>query len=215
MKFAVLGATGPTGQEFVKEALDNGHSVTALVRSPEKLTTNCDRLKVVKVDIFKEEDLVEHFKDSDAVISCLGCRPSFLGLSPITFYTDSIKPIAEALRKANRSRLICMTAACTKSVPGNPFIIEWVLKPLFLGKTLKSMSEMEDYLDTKCSDLDYTVVKPPALKNAESTGALVKTSEGQYVAEGTGQITRRDVAKFMLSCAVDRLWIKKLVAVSS
>ncbi|KAK3580079.1 hypothetical protein CHS0354_001212 [Potamilus streckersoni] len=214
MKFAVLGATGPTGQEFVKEALDKGHSVIALVRSPEKLTTIGDRLKVVKVDIFKEEDLLEHFKDSDAVISCLGCRPSFLGLNPITFYTDSIKPIVGALRKANGSRLICMTASCTKSEPGNPFIIEWVLKPLFLGNTLKNMSEMEDYLAINCLDLDYTVVKPPALKNAQSTGALVKTFDGQYVAEGSGQITRRDVAKFMLTCAVDRLWIKKFVAVS-
>lgn len=37
MKLAVLGATGPSGQEIVKDALERGHQVVALVRSPEKL----------------------------------------------------------------------------------------------------------------------------------------------------------------------------------
>jgi len=34
MKFVVLGATGGTGLEIVRQAIERGHSVTALVRSP-------------------------------------------------------------------------------------------------------------------------------------------------------------------------------------
>ena len=37
MKLVVLGATGGTGLELVRQAIERGHSVTALVRSPEKL----------------------------------------------------------------------------------------------------------------------------------------------------------------------------------
>ena len=43
-KLAVLGASGPTGQEVVKQALAKGHSVTAVVRSPDKFTLRYFRL---------------------------------------------------------------------------------------------------------------------------------------------------------------------------
>lgn len=46
MKLLLLGATGPTGQQLVSEALNEGHEVIAVVRSPEKLTTQNDKLKV-------------------------------------------------------------------------------------------------------------------------------------------------------------------------
>ena len=37
MKVVLLGATGFVGSALLKEALDRGHSVTAIVRDPEKL----------------------------------------------------------------------------------------------------------------------------------------------------------------------------------
>lgn len=39
LKLVVFGATGPSGQQLVEQALDQGHYVTAIVRSPEKITT--------------------------------------------------------------------------------------------------------------------------------------------------------------------------------
>jgi len=38
MNIFLLGATGKTGSLFLKMALENGHRVTAYVRSPEKMT---------------------------------------------------------------------------------------------------------------------------------------------------------------------------------
>ena len=37
MKLVILGATGGTGLEVIRRAIERGHDVTALVRSPEKL----------------------------------------------------------------------------------------------------------------------------------------------------------------------------------
>jgi putative NADH-flavin reductase len=37
MKLVVLGARGGTGLEIVRQAIERGHSVTALARSPEQL----------------------------------------------------------------------------------------------------------------------------------------------------------------------------------
>ena len=37
MRVLILGATGGTGMEIVRQTIARGHSVTAFVRSPEKL----------------------------------------------------------------------------------------------------------------------------------------------------------------------------------
>ena len=39
LKLVVFGATGRTGKEVLKQALQKGHHVTAVVRTPEKLST--------------------------------------------------------------------------------------------------------------------------------------------------------------------------------
>ena len=46
MKLIVLGATGPSGQQVVALALEAGHEVTAVARTPSKITTAHDKLKV-------------------------------------------------------------------------------------------------------------------------------------------------------------------------
>merc|ERR1712123_512509 len=48
MKLAILGATGRTGLEAVKQALADNHTVTAVVRNPAKITLAHDNLKVVR-----------------------------------------------------------------------------------------------------------------------------------------------------------------------
>ena len=46
MKLAVIAATGRIGHGLTQEALDQGHHVIALVRSPDKLTIQHDNLTV-------------------------------------------------------------------------------------------------------------------------------------------------------------------------
>lgn len=46
MRIAVLGATGPSGVQVLKEALHRGHEVKAIVRSPDKLVVKHDKLQV-------------------------------------------------------------------------------------------------------------------------------------------------------------------------
>ena len=47
MNLSVLGATGHIGSLVVEQALAAGHAVTALVRSPQKLTMTSPNLRVI------------------------------------------------------------------------------------------------------------------------------------------------------------------------
>ena len=53
---------------------------------------------------------------------------------------------------------------------GEPFMIKWMLRPLFIGNVLKNMGEIEDYLSKDCQDINFTVVRPPGLTIQPSTG---------------------------------------------
>lgn len=50
LKLGVLGASGRTGTEVVRQALDDGHQVTVLVRDPAKLGEFKDRVQVIQGD---------------------------------------------------------------------------------------------------------------------------------------------------------------------
>ncbi|KAK3086117.1 hypothetical protein FSP39_013794 [Pinctada imbricata] len=110
MKIVVFGATGPSGLTLVQQALDRGMGVTALVRNPDRLSITHENLKVAKVNIFKEDEIVDHIKECDVVMGCLGTPGSFLSRLPETLYTESTKVILSAMRNANKKRFIVISA---------------------------------------------------------------------------------------------------------
>ena len=51
MRITILGASGGTGRELVKQALAGGHEVTAFVRTPAKLTITHPALLVLQGNV--------------------------------------------------------------------------------------------------------------------------------------------------------------------
>jgi putative NADH-flavin reductase len=74
MKLVVLGATGGTGLEIVRQAIERGHSVTAFVRSPDKLKSFGDRITVKQGDLLNRAELERVIEGHDAVLSGFGPR---------------------------------------------------------------------------------------------------------------------------------------------
>ncbi|KAG7276692.1 hypothetical protein CRUP_006871 [Coryphaenoides rupestris] len=199
MRIAVLGATGQTGQYLVSQALQGGHTVTAIVRNPGKLVEKHDNLKVVEADIFSADSLKTHFQDQDAVLSCLGFPTSFF--SAVTGYTQSMSAVVGAMRDAKVSRLIAMTSWYTEPNSGaqSPFLIRNLLLPM-IRSVLGNMYEMEAALQAT-EDIDWTVKD-------------FLTHEGYFVPDGVGNsVPRGDVARFMLSLLHSSAWLKKGVAI--
>jgi putative NADH-flavin reductase len=59
MKLLIIGGTGGTGQELIKQALEQGHTVTALARNPEKLNIIHQNLRVIKGNILDFDKVQE------------------------------------------------------------------------------------------------------------------------------------------------------------
>ena len=74
MKFIVLGATGGTGLEIVRQAIDHGHSVTAFVRSPERLKPFDHRIAIRQGDLLNSAELAKAINGHDAILSGFGPR---------------------------------------------------------------------------------------------------------------------------------------------
>ncbi|XP_026108716.1 flavin reductase (NADPH) isoform X2 [Carassius auratus] len=218
MKIAVVGATGQTGEQLVNQALQQGHCVTALVRNPAKLTLTHENLKVVEADIFSEDSLKLHFKGQDAVLSCLGFPISFL--HGVTGYSQSMKAALNAMREVKVNRIITMTSWYTDPNSGSnsSYFIRFMLLPM-IRSVLNNMYEMENLLK-QTEDINWTVVRPPGLKNTPTTANEFLTHEGYYVPDENGapigqSVSRGDVARFMLSLLNNNAWMKKAVAIAT
>ncbi|XP_041643995.1 uncharacterized protein YwnB-like isoform X2 [Cheilinus undulatus] len=218
MKITVLGATGQTGQYLVNQALQQGHTVTAIVRNPSKLSVHHGDLKVVEADIFSADSLKPHFKGQDVIMSCLGFPTSFF--SAVTGYTLSMKSVVSAMREARVSRIITMTSWYTDPDSGtkSSYLIRFLLLPM-IRSILTNMYEMEQFLQ-KTDDINWTVVRPPGLKNLAASAQEFLTHEGYFVPDSSGNpigsaVGRGDVARFMLSLLNSNAWVKKGVAITT
>lgn len=214
MKLAILGATGQTGLEAVKQALAAGHTVTALVRTPEKLAAlQHDQLTVTKCDVMDQEQLAPHLQGCGAVLSCLGFKPE---KPAVTGYLAVTKSMVGAMGAAGVDRLVVCHSWYTgqESRGSAPFLIRWVLLPM-IRTVLDNMRETEEWLDKQPDTLRYTVVRPAGLTNNSVTDKEFKVSEGEFSVDGAaGRIARADVARFMLQSVQDEKYHGKQLAIA-
>ncbi|MEV2538632.1 NAD(P)-dependent oxidoreductase [Paenibacillus larvae] len=102
MKIAIIGATGQAGSRIMKEAMDRGHEVTAIVRNASKLGETSAR--VLEKDVFdlKAEDL----KPFDVVVNAFGAAPGQEHL-----HVDAGNVLIKALQGAPDTRLFVVGGA--------------------------------------------------------------------------------------------------------
>jgi hypothetical protein len=75
MDLTILGATGATGAELTRQALERGHTVTAVARTPDRITAPAsDRLVRVAGDVLDPESIARALKGARTVLSGLGSR---------------------------------------------------------------------------------------------------------------------------------------------
>ncbi|WP_257463388.1 NAD(P)-dependent oxidoreductase [Archangium lipolyticum] len=210
MNIALFGATGATGHLVLEQALARGHTVTALVRTPSKLTTTHERLKIVQGDVTDPSAVEKTVAGQDAVISTIG---SGSNTKHVTLYSTSIRNIIDAMEKQKVERLLCISAggAYPGKDPGAPFILNYIVKPFFLKDVFADMARMEEAV--KQSKLAaWTIVRPPRLVDTPATGRY--RQEPTYCIKGGNKISRADLASFIVGQLDAGEYLRKGVAVA-
>ena len=72
LNILILGSTGGTGRELVRQALEQGHTVTAFARDPAKVKAQDPKLRVAQGNILDPASLEAAIGGQDAVLSGLG-----------------------------------------------------------------------------------------------------------------------------------------------
>jgi|GraSoiStandDraft_14_1057315.scaffolds.fasta_scaffold77359_2 putative NADH-flavin reductase len=206
MKLLVLGATGGTGLEIVRQAIEHGHSVTAFVRSPERLKPFEDRVTVKQGDLLNSAELERVIIGHDAVVSGFGPRVP-ISKADANLLQQFAVALTTAMPHTEVRRVIVESVAFlfkNSIVPP-----AYLLGRLFFPGTVADASAMEQVFAE--SGLDWTIVRPPQLTDKPYTGKY-RVREGRLPSFGF-KISRADVADFMLKAVENRSSIGKIVGI--
>ncbi|MFC9628211.1 NAD(P)-dependent oxidoreductase [Streptomyces mirabilis] len=209
MKLTVFGATGGIGQEIVRQALDSGHQVTAVVRDPARLTVTGAGLEVFRADLTDPQALRPAVAGRDAVLSGLGARSR----KDAGIATRLTRTVLGATEAEGVRRLLVVSAGPVGPDPEGAAFADRAargLVSLILKDVYADLAAMEGELTRSATD--WTVVRPPRLQNKPVTGSY-RTVVGGFPLKGRF-IGRADVAHAMLAMINDPGTVKQGVGVA-
>ena len=249
MKLLILGATGGTGQALVRQALEQGHTVTAFARNPSKVKTTHSNLRVVKGDVLDYGSVETAVQGQDGVLSALGVRVQVVWFIVVVFLCQIIarlgaltgiiewlvrlgvpvlanlilfrppiilsqgtKNVVAAMEKLGVKRFICESSlGLNESKKQAGFMLNYVFVPMLLRGIFADKKVQEKLIQE--SKLDWVIVRPARLTNGPRTGEY---RNGFDPADTSieGQISRADVASFMLKQLTSDTFLGKTPGVS-
>lgn len=193
MKILIFGASGPTGLQVAKQALDRGHAVTAFVRDPAKFAIADERLRLVAGDTTRDASAIaEAMRGQDVVVSSLGRH---LTLKSDHLIERSLRLIVPAMERAGVRRLVLLSAfgvgASRRDAPLLPRLMQLVLLRDIFADKLAGESIVRQ------SGLDWSLVYPVMLTDGPLTGRY-RVGE-RLELHGLPKISRADVAHFIVN----------------
>ncbi|PRD09627.1 hypothetical protein CQ058_14740 [Bacillus sp. MYb56] len=188
MKIGIIGATGKAGSRILKEALDRGHEVTAIVRSAAKITE--ENVKILEKDVFTltSNDL----QAFDVVVNAFGAPSGQEHL-----HVDAGNVLIEAMKGAPNTKLLVVGGAGSLFVdeekttrvfdtPGFPN--EYLATAQNQGKNLEILNQT--------NDITWTFISPSALfALGKRTGSYTAGKDNLLVnAKGDSYVSYEDFA---------------------
>lgn len=189
----VIGANGGTGLQLVKMALKRDHDVTAIVRNPANLKIRHPNLTVIQGDVLHPETFQKSFANKDFVISAIGTSST----AATTLYSRGSENVLKGMREAGVTRAFFISASGLDVNPSFNFLMRMATKHI-LQRILRNMYDDLKRMEAivKRSDLDWTIMRPPRLTNAELTGRY-RFSVNHYLDQGM-VVSRADLSHFIL-----------------
>ena len=206
MKVLIIGATGATGKILMREALAQGHEVTALARNPSAVASEDHRLRVVEGNALDASSLEAAVAGQEAVLSALGTRSA----RPTTLFSESTHNLIGAMDKHGVRRLVCITGVGVGDSKGHVgFLYDRIIRPFVVKNIYEDKERQEE--EIKQSDLDWVIVRPAQLTDEPAKGEYGVYLKGSYTVK---TISRADVADFMLAQLTDDTYVHKTPVIS-
>jgi putative NADH-flavin reductase len=165
MNILIVGATRGIGRQLLEQALTSGHTVTALVRNPQRLATQHERLRVIKGDILDSDSVALAMAGQDAVCCTIGVKAPWIR---VTVFSEGTKNLLQAMKKTGVKRLMCVTGIGAGDSKGHGgFLYDCIFYPLLLKPIYADKDRQESLI--KASDVDWTIVRPGFLTNGPLT----------------------------------------------
>lgn len=200
MRLLVLGATGGTGLEVLRQAKERGHSVMALVRNRQRLNGLNGRIGVMEGDLLNGDELQRAVQGQDAVLSAFGPHED-----TVRAWRQFAVELTHAMEDARIRRVMVLSVA---------FLFKDSIIPpaylagrLFFRDTVIGAEVMEEIFMK--SGLEWTIARPPRLTDGPYTGTY-RIRQGHLPRFGF-TISRADVADYMLRAVEKRLDVGKIV----
>lgn len=182
MKAFVAGATGETGRRIVKELVQRGIPVRAMVRDLEKGRAVLPReADLVVGDVLQPDSLKTAIGDSTVVFCATGATPSFDPTTPYKVDYEGTKNLVDVAKQLGIQHFVMVSSLCVSQF-FHPLNLFWLI--------LVWKKRAEEYLQT--SGLTYTIVRPGGLKNEDNSDGIVM-SKADSLFEGS--IPRTKVAQ--------------------
>lgn len=167
MKIALIGASGFVGSAILQEALDRGHSVTAIVQHPEKLPQHA-RLTALKADAYQADTIARAVTGHDAVVSAF--NPGWDKAEIRALFVQGSQAIFAGVKQAGLRRLLVVGGAGSLFVAPGLQLIDTPNFPAAYKEGAEGARQALNLLREE-SELDWTFLSPPALlQPGERTG---------------------------------------------
>ncbi|MCA1990912.1 MAG: SDR family oxidoreductase [Coleofasciculus sp. S288] len=185
MNLLVVGATGTLGRQVVRRALDEGHQVRCLVRSPRKATFLKEwGAEIVQGDLCDPETLPPALEGINAVIDAATARPTdTLSIKQVDW--DGQVSLIQAAVAAGVERFVLFSILNSKEFPHVPLMEIKRCTELFLAE----------------SGLNYTILQPCGFMQGLIGQYAIPILDGQAVwitgeAAPIAYMDTQDIAKF-------------------
>ena len=235
MQILLLGATGRTGLQVLKEALNRNHTITALARTPESLEDlipadhpNRSNLTIVTGSPLNTNDVASALAASrhpvDAVITTLNPRRAsdspFAAVdptdSPPRMMADSMIGVLKALDSSDgniskKTKIVALSAlGAGSSAPHTNCMLRLLFRKSNMVYTYEDHDAVEEELvrqriERGTEAVPYVLVRPTRLVEGNEDG-VARVFDGNGTVGMMETISRGAVARFLVDAAERGEW---------
>lgn len=207
-KIAIIGGTGKVGRHIAGKALEKGHQVRMLVRSPERLVYRDDRIEIIEGNVQDREAIRQLLKDCQIVINTFG-QPA----KEIPIYSNVTENIFDIMKDLQINRYIGVTGGSLTINGDKKSVLNRFgakIFRVFFPKMMEDKKKEWNFL-IKNRLIEWTLIRLPFVKDDSEKGSVKENTTDM---PGT-KITNRDIATFIINEIDNQKYIHKVPFISN